>query len=45
MAGVGYRLIDITSLERSPKHGVLWLCELAFLRKGSLLLDKVDSFE
>jgi FkbM family methyltransferase len=45
MASVGYRLIDITSLERSPKHGVLWLCELAFLRKGSPLLDKAISFE
>ncbi len=45
MASVGYRLIDITSLERSPKHGVLWLCELAFLRKGSPLLDKATSFE
>src|SRR5690349_13477696 len=45
MAGAGYRLIDITGLERSPKHGLLWLCELAFLRRESPLLDKVDSFE
>ena len=45
MAGAGYKLIDITSLERSPKHGVLWLCELAFLREGSPLLEKVDCFE
>jgi hypothetical protein len=45
MAGAGYRLIDITGLERSPRHGVLWLCELAFLQKGSTLLDKVESFE
>jgi len=45
MASAGYRLIDITGLERSPKHAVLWLCELAFLRRGSPLLDKVDSFE
>jgi hypothetical protein len=30
MANAGYRLIDITDLNRSPKHGVLWLCELAF---------------
>jgi len=45
MASVGYRLIDITGLERSPKHGVLWLCELAFLRRGSALLDKAGSFE
>jgi methyltransferase FkbM-like protein len=26
MANAGYRLIDITDLARSPKHGVLWLC-------------------
>ncbi len=45
MAGVRYRLIDITCLERSPRHGVLWLCELAFLRRGSPLLDKATSFE
>jgi FkbM family methyltransferase len=45
MARAGYRLIDITDLERSLKHGVLWLCELAFLRNGSSLLDKADSFE
>lgn len=45
MASAGYRLIDITDLERSPKHGVLWLCELAFLREGSSLLDRADSFE
>ncbi len=45
MASVGYRLIDITDLNRSPKYGVLWLCELAFLRKGSHLLDKVTSYE
>lgn len=45
MANAGYRLIDITDLERSPKHGVLWLCELAFLRKGAHWLDKANSFE
>lgn len=45
MDGAGYRLIDITDLERSQKHGVLWLCELAFLRGGSPLLNKADSFE
>jgi FkbM family methyltransferase len=45
MASAGYRLIDITGLERSPKHGVLWLCELAFLRRGSPLLDKATPYE
>jgi FkbM family methyltransferase len=45
MAAAGYRLIDITDLERSPKHGVLWLCEAAFLRNGSRLFDGVTDFE
>ena len=37
MANTGYRLVDITDLNRSPKHNVLWLCELAFLRNASSL--------
>ena len=45
LARSGYRLIDITDLERSPKHGVLWLCELAFLREQARWLDRADSFE
>jgi len=45
MANAGYRLMDITDLNRSPKHGVLWLCELAFLRIESGLLDAVKSYE
>jgi FkbM family methyltransferase len=45
MRASGYRLIDVTELIRSPKHGVLWLCDLAFLRVGSTLLDGVRSFE
>jgi FkbM family methyltransferase len=35
----GYKVADITDLNRSPKHDVLWLCELAFVRKGSGLFD------
>ncbi len=45
MANAGYRVIDITELNRSPKHGLLWLCELAFLRNGSTLLDDARSYE
>lgn len=45
MAAAGYRLMDITDLNRSPRHGVLWLCELAFLRNGSALLASVVSYE
>lgn len=45
MANAGYRLIDITDLNRSPKYGVLWLCELAFQRVGSPLFDAAKSYE
>lgn len=45
MADAGYRLLDITDLNRSPKYGVLWLCELAFLRNGSSLLDAASTYE
>jgi FkbM family methyltransferase len=45
MAKAGYNLMDITDINRSPKNGVLWLCELAFLRDGSPLLDAALSFE
>jgi FkbM family methyltransferase len=41
----GYRMIDITDINRSPKHGVLWLCELAFMRKDCPLLEKISSYE
>jgi hypothetical protein len=45
MTDVGYNLIDITDLNPSPKHGVLWLCEMAFLREGSSLMKAVTSYE
>lgn len=45
MTSVGYRLIDITDLNRSPRHDVLWLCELAFLRNSSQLLNTVATYE
>lgn len=45
MENFGYRLVDITELNRSPKYGVLWLTELAFLRATSPLLASVISYE
>ncbi|MFZ2642489.1 MAG: FkbM family methyltransferase [Verrucomicrobiia bacterium] len=45
MAEAGYQVMDITDLNRSPKHNVLWLCELAFVRKDSHLLDSITSYE
>ena len=45
MAHLGYRIFDITDRNYSSKYGVLWLCELAFLRNGSHLLDGIDSYD
>ena len=45
MSQAGYRVIDITDLNRSPKDGVLWLCEVAFLRNESPLLANINSYE
>jgi hypothetical protein len=45
MSKAGYNLMDITELIRSPKYGVLWLCELAFLRVGSPLWAAAPSFD
>jgi FkbM family methyltransferase len=44
MANAGYRLLDITDMNRSPKYGLLWLCELAFLRNGSPLFDAASCY-
>jgi FkbM family methyltransferase len=45
MDELGYQLMDITELNRSPKYTVLWLTELAFLRKSCPLLASVDRYE
>jgi len=45
MADAGYRFIDITYVDRSPKSGVLWLCEFAFLRNSSSLLDAAANYD
>jgi hypothetical protein len=34
MEALGYRLLNITELDRSPSHNVLWLTEPAFLRSA-----------
>jgi FkbM family methyltransferase len=45
MDEAGYRVVDITDIIRSPKYGVLWLCELAFLRNNSPLFGSVAAYE
>jgi len=44
MAEAGYRFIDITHFNRSPRHGVLWLCEFVFLGNTSKLLDVATGY-
>lgn len=45
MERAGYHAVDITDINRSPKYGVLWLCELAFLRNGSGLFESATTYE
>jgi FkbM family methyltransferase len=45
MSNSGYRMIDITALNRSPKTWLLWLCEVAFIRNGSRLLEGAELYE
>jgi FkbM family methyltransferase len=45
MERAGYHAVDITDINRSPKYGVLWLCELAFLRNGSRLFESAATYE
>lgn len=37
MDSLGFRLFDITDLNRSPEKGILWLIEAVFVRTGSHL--------
>jgi FkbM family methyltransferase len=45
MDQAGYHVVDITDINRSPKFGVLWLCELAFLKNTSTLFQSATSYE
>jgi FkbM family methyltransferase len=44
MAERGYMLFDITDLNRTPKHGALWLVEVAFVRKSAGFYLAADSY-
>jgi FkbM family methyltransferase len=45
MCNADYHVIDFTDLGRSSKYGVLFYCEVAFLRNGSSLIAEVDPCE
>jgi FkbM family methyltransferase len=42
MSELKYRLVDITDLNRSPRTGALWLCEVAFVRDESPLFRDIS---
>jgi hypothetical protein len=44
MAGRDFVLFDITDLNRTQKHGALWLVELAFVRRNGPLEARIDAY-
>ena len=40
----GYRLFDITDLNRTPNINALWLLELVFIKKGGIIDNKIISY-
>lgn len=44
MDELGFRLFDITDLNRTPERGVLWLIEAVFVRKDTKLASKVQVY-
>ena len=45
MDALGFRLFDITDLNRSPELGILWLIEAAFVRKDSVLATAATTYK
>lgn len=45
MDEAGYHVMEITEVNRSPKYGIAWLCELAFVRNECAWLNWVSSYE
>jgi len=41
LASLGYRPLDITDLNRSPKNGLLWLVEIAFVKCNCPLFEGI----
>jgi len=44
MDELGFRLFDITDLNRTPERGVLWLIEAVFVRKDSALATAARTY-
>jgi FkbM family methyltransferase len=44
MSRIGFVLFDITDLNRTAKHGALWLVELAFVKKEGKIKEAIHSY-
>ena len=44
MLDYNFMLFDITDLNRTSKHNALWLVELAFVKRGGFVDQKITSF-
>jgi len=45
LADVGFRPFDVTDLNRTQRHGSLWLVEMAFTRIGGYLEGQITSYD
>lgn len=45
MDALGFRLFDITDLNRSPELGILWLIEAVFVRKDTALANAATTYK
>ena len=41
---LGFRLFDLTDLNRTPNRNLLWLVEAVFVRKGSVIDVAASTF-
>ena len=44
MDSIGYKLYDITDINRTIKHNALWLVELVFIKRNGIIESKVKSY-
>jgi FkbM family methyltransferase len=44
MSHLGFTVFDITDLNRNQKHNALWLIELAFVKRGGCISNKIKTY-
>jgi FkbM family methyltransferase len=45
LARLGFRPVDVTDINRTQRHGSLWLVEMAFAKQGGLIESSVTSYD